>query len=211
MENIEVFNRLAKAYNNWFELNSYAYRSEILAVQKFLPKNGLGLEVGVGTGRFAAPCGIKMGVEPARAMADKARARGIEVCQAEAEKLPFPNGVFDFILMVTVICFLKDPLQALREVKRVLKPQGQLIIAMIDKESPLGRAYELRKNESEFYRGAHFYSVDQVRDWLASLKFEEFRICQTIFNNTQGLTGIETVKDGYGHGVFAVISVKKPK
>lgn len=41
--------------------------------------------------------------------------------------------------MVTVLCFLKDPFRALKEAKRVLKPQGKLIIGMIDPDSPLGR------------------------------------------------------------------------
>ena len=48
--------------------------------------------------------------------------------------------------MVTTICFLEDPMHALREAKRVIIPGGRIVIGMIDQESPLGRAYERRKS-----------------------------------------------------------------
>jgi SAM-dependent methyltransferase len=44
--------------------------------------------------------------------------------------------------MVTVVCFLDDVVRAFREVFRVLKPAGSLIVAFIDRESPLGRQYQ---------------------------------------------------------------------
>jgi ubiquinone/menaquinone biosynthesis C-methylase UbiE len=96
------------------------------------------LEIGVGTGRFAEPLGVKEGVEPSKAMAAIARKRGINVLEAYAEALPFEDESFGFILMVTVICFLADPFQAMREATRVLKPEGRLIIAMIARDSSLG-------------------------------------------------------------------------
>jgi ubiquinone/menaquinone biosynthesis C-methylase UbiE len=124
------------------------------------------LEVGVGTGRFAEPLGIRTGVEPARAMAEIARKRGIDVHEARAEALPFQDESFDFLLMVTTICFLEEPLQALAEAKRVLKPGGAIIIGMIDRNSPLGKDYERRKATSKFYKYARFLSADQVMGWL---------------------------------------------
>ncbi|MBI4596762.1 MAG: hypothetical protein HY730_10395 [Candidatus Tectomicrobia bacterium] len=48
MENIQVFNRLAADYDNWFEMNDFAYQSEILAVQQFIPRTANGLEIGAG-------------------------------------------------------------------------------------------------------------------------------------------------------------------
>ncbi len=208
MESIQVFEKLAVDYDQWFDANSYAYKSEILAVQKFIPKYSHTLEIGVGTGRFAVPFNIKVGVEPAKAMADIARRRGIEVHNAKAEELPFADGSFDLVLMVTVICFFQNPIQSLKEAQRVLKPGGRLVIGMIDKDSPVGRIYELKKNENEFYRQANFYSIGQVMEWLTELGFGQPKICQTIFKNPVGLTAIEPVKDGYGEGVFVVIAVE---
>lgn len=124
MNNIEIFEKHAAEYDLWFEENEAAYKSEILALRDPIPANGIGVEVGVGTGRFAEPLGIRIGVEPAKAMADRARQRGIEVYEARAEALPFQGESFDFVLMVTTICFLEKPLQALAEAKRVLRPGG---------------------------------------------------------------------------------------
>jgi ubiquinone/menaquinone biosynthesis C-methylase UbiE len=75
---------------------------------------------------------IRIGVEPARAMADIARIRGIEVCEAKAEELPFDNDSFDFILMSTTICFLQNPMLALQKSTRVIKSCGNIIIGMIE-------------------------------------------------------------------------------
>ena len=43
----------------------------------------------------------------------------------------------------------------------ILKPEGRLIIGMIDRDNPLGRAYEARKEKSKFYRQARFNTVSQ--------------------------------------------------
>jgi len=209
IKNIQIFEEFAQEYDEWFDKNRFIYESEVFAMKKFIPKSGKGLEIGVGTGRFAVPCGIKIGVEPAKAMADRARRRGIEVYEAKAEKLPLQAASFDFVLMVTVLCFLKNPLKTLKEATRVLKPGGHMIIGMIDKDSPLGRIYESKRKESKFYRYAHFYSVHEVIDWLKSLYYKDFQICQTIFRRPEEITGLEPVKDGYGEGGFVAIKARK--
>ena len=104
--NIRVFEKYALEYDRWFETHTYAYESEVLAVRNLLPRGGKGLEVGVGTGRFALRVGIKVGVEPAHAMASIARQRGLQVYETGAEVLPFDNESFDFVVMVTTLCFL---------------------------------------------------------------------------------------------------------
>ncbi len=209
MNSIEIFEKYAQEYDEWFDVNRFAYESEVRALKKFIPENSEGLEVGVGTGRFAVPLGIKVGVEPAKAMADMARRRGIEVYEAKAEKLPFDDSSFDFVLIVVTICFVQDHIQALMEAKRVLKPGGCIIIGMIDRESFLGRLYGSKKKESKFYRHASFYSIRQVLDWLKRLEFEEIKTCQTIFKNPKRMTAIEPVKEGHGEGGFIVITAQK--
>jgi ubiquinone/menaquinone biosynthesis C-methylase UbiE len=207
--NIHVFETCANEYDRWFETHTYAYESEVLAVRSLLPRSGKGLEVGVGTGRFASRVGIKVGVEPAQAMASIARQRGIEVYEARAEALPFADESFDFVLMVTTVCFLNDPLHALREAWRVLKPRGPTVIGMIDKDSHLGKSYEAKKSRSTFYRYAHFYSVTQVIEWLKRSGFGEIKTRQTIFKLPREMTAVEPVKDGYEEGGFAVIAAQK--
>ena len=82
---MNVFEEYALEYDEWFEAHKWVYQSEGEAVRKFIPKTGEGVEIGVGTGRFSIPFGIKVGVEPAKAMAEIARKRGISVYESKAE------------------------------------------------------------------------------------------------------------------------------
>ncbi|MDO8132262.1 MAG: class I SAM-dependent methyltransferase, partial [Candidatus Brocadiales bacterium] len=141
-------------------------------------------------------------------MAEIARKRGINVFEAKAEHLPFQDDSFDFALMVTPLCFLEDPFQALKEIKRILKPTGKIIIGMLDEDSPLGKLYEEKRNKSKFYRDARFYSVNQVLDWLKKLEFNNLQTVQTIFKNPSKIKSIEPVEEGFGKGVFVVISAE---
>jgi len=209
MNNVEIFEKHAAEYDQWFEENEAVYKSEILALRDLIPATGIGLEVGVGTGRFASPLGIRMGVEPARAMADMARERGIDVRLARAEALPFRDESFDFVLMVTTICFLEDPLQALAEAKRVLRPGGLIIIGMIDRNSPPGKDYERKKTTSKFYKYARFLSADQVMGWLQSLNFDHIATHQTVFKSTKDIGAVEPFEEGHGKGAFVAIAGKK--
>jgi SAM-dependent methyltransferase len=158
-KSIKTFNQLADRYDNWFDRHPAVFQSEVEALKKVLPKLGEGLEVGVGSGRFAAALGIKTGVDPSEKLRAMAKIRGISVFEGVAEALPFPKETFDYILFGTVLCYLNSPLGGLIEAKRVLKPGGSLIIAMIDRNSALGQSYEARKQDNPFYRDARFYSV----------------------------------------------------
>ena len=149
---MNIIEEAAVEYDEWFETHEWVYQSEIEAVRKFIPETGEGIEIGVGTGCFSIPFGIKVGIEPAPAMAEIARKKGITVYEAKAEHLPFQDNSFGFALIVTTLCFLENPLKALQEIRRILKPAGKVIIGMLDEESPLGRLYEERRKELLFTR-----------------------------------------------------------
>jgi ubiquinone/menaquinone biosynthesis C-methylase UbiE len=57
--------------------------------------------------------------------------------RAVAEALPFADGEFDYTLIVTTICFVDDAAAMLHEAARVLRPAGDLVIVLIDRDSPL--------------------------------------------------------------------------
>jgi ubiquinone/menaquinone biosynthesis C-methylase UbiE len=57
----------------------------------------------VGTGRFAAPLGIRIGIDPAESMRKIARKRKIEVLGGVAEYLPFKDSSCELVLMITEI------------------------------------------------------------------------------------------------------------
>ncbi|MHB1947903.1 MAG: class I SAM-dependent methyltransferase [Gammaproteobacteria bacterium] len=201
----KTFDQLADRYDSWFDRHNTVFQSELEALKKVTPQSGEGLEVGVGSGRFAAALGIKTGVDPSEKLRTLAKSRGINVFDGIAESLPFPSDQFDFVLFGTVLCYLDSPLQGLSEAKRVLKPGGSLIIGMIDRNSALGKSYEARKKDNLFYRDAHFYSVDEVISLMNQVGFDKKETYQTIFSPISEIHSLEPVKPGYGEGGFVVI------
>ena len=167
------------------------------------------MEIGVGTGRFAAPLGIKQGVEPSAKMREIAKQRGIDAIDGEAEKLPFDDSRFDCLLMVTTICFLDDVFESLKEAYRVIRPGGWIIIGFIDRNSPIGKQYLRHKNESVFYKPATFYSSAEVASLLERAGFTDLHFSQTIFHGLTGIKDLEPVKEGCGEGSFVVVKAKK--
>lgn len=203
--NVEPFEQYMAQYEEWFERNRFAYEAELQAVRMLLPKSGTGMEIGVGTGRFAAPLGIKVGVEPAKAMRNVAQERGLEVIAGVAEALPFQNQQFDFALMVTTLCFVDDVERAFHEAWRILKPGGCFINGFVDRTSFLGKIYQRYKDQNVFYKVAHFYSADEVISFLERARFQHFTFTQTVFHNLDEIIKVEPVKEGYGEGAFLVV------
>lgn len=202
-----AFDKNTFDYDNWFEKHSIVYQSELLAIKQAIPKNKIGIEIGVGTGRFAGPLKIKVGVEPSENMSRVAEQRGITVHRAYAENLPIENSSYDFALMVTTVCFLSDIPKAFSEVHRILKPNGEIILAIIDKNSELGKKYENQKATNEFYKDAHFHSTKEITALLKQSKFNTFFYWQTLIKSNTN--EIEEPEQGFGKGSFVVIKATK--
>jgi len=208
MLKIEPFEKYTAKYDKWFEKNHYVWESELNGFRIQLSRQEKGIEIGVGSARFAIPLGIKFGIEPSRKMGKIAKKRGINVIAGIAEELPLQSSVFDCALMVTAICFFNDLIAAFHEAFRILKSDGMLIIGFIDKKSRLGKSYEKYKKNNVFYREATFYSVAEVVNSLKKAGFVEFSFSQTIFNNLSDIKNIEPVKKGHGDGSFVIIKAK---
>jgi len=209
MAKVEPFEKYYSRYENWFEKNKFVYLSEIECIKKLVPKKGIGMEVGIGTGKFAIPFGIKIGVEPSKKMAEISGGKNIIVVKGTGEKLPFFDRTFDYVLMVTTVCFLDNIKKSFREVYRVLKNKGKFIIGFVDKNSSLGKFYEKGKKENVFYKFATFYSTDEIVKYMKKEKFENLKIYQTIFKPINEIKEIEQVKKGYRKGGFVGICGEK--
>ena len=204
---MNIFNKYYKQYDAWYEKYKFVYLSELEAIRKVLPERGKGLEIGVGTGRFASPLGIKYGIDPSDKMLKIAQKRGINVKLGCGENLPFTDGTFDYVAIIITICFVKNPIKVLKEARRVLKRNGRIIIGIIDKDSFLGKFYQ--KKKSVFYKQANFFNVEKLNDLLEIIGFTRICYYQSIFKMPDKIDSIEKPKKGFGKGGFVVISGEK--
>lgn len=209
MEKIEPFERFTLRYEDWFEKNKYAYQSELLGIKTVLIEDKRNIEIGVGSARFAAPLGIRVGIDPSKRMLNLALKKGIFVIEAVAENLPFRERSFSFALMITTICFVENITSAFKEAFRILRSKGSLILGFIDKNSSIGKFYQKRKNKNIFYKVAKFYSVKRAVNHLKKTGFRFFDFFQTLFQNLGEFNKIEPIRKGYGQGSFIVVKATK--
>jgi len=98
------------------------------------------LDVGCGPGALTAELVNRIGpesvsaVEPSASFVAAVRERlpGVDVRRSEAERLPFPDGAFDLALAQLVVHFMADPVQGLREMRRVIGPGGTVAACVWD-------------------------------------------------------------------------------
>jgi ubiquinone biosynthesis O-methyltransferase len=124
------------------------------------------LDVGCGDGEFAVALAkrgaIVTGIDASATMIEAAQARAeqqnaeIKFQKAMAEALPFPPESFDIVTAITVLCFVEDSAPVFREIARVLRPGGRLIIG-------------------ELGRWSTWAAGRRVRAWLGSRLWQQSR------------------------------------
>jgi SAM-dependent methyltransferase len=111
------------------------------------------IDVGCGPGALTAELVSRLGadavtaVDPSESFVRAARERhpGVDVCQASAESLPYPDDRFDVALAQLVVHFMSDPVAGLREMARVTRGGGMLAACVWDYaegRGPLGPFWE---------------------------------------------------------------------
>jgi ubiquinone/menaquinone biosynthesis C-methylase UbiE len=205
------FNEHVAEYEEWYRKYPFVFQSEVEAIRELLPAGNsiYGIEVALGTGRFAKELGIKEGIEPSPNMRALALKKGIDVLSAEAEHLPYKDMRFDFVLMAFCISYFDDLPAAFKEARRVLKNGGSLIAGFIDKDSIIGKFYEQRKPDSVFYKQATFYSTKRIIAELKKPGFKKLQFSQTLFHALDDIKEFEPAKPGYGEGSFVLIKAIK--
>jgi len=205
---VEHFERTAASYDAWYDAHPALYRTELAALRKALPGRGRGLEIGVGTGRFASPLSVRYGLDPSPGMLGLAKTRGIQAVRGVGEALPFKSASFDLALIVFVIEFVDDLESFLGEAARVLRDRGRLVIGFMDKDSVWGRYFHSTSAARE-----HFHPP-APRDLMAVLERIGLRYeasWQTLFGPPPDLRRAERPRTGFGQGSFVVFKAVKSR
>lgn len=173
-----LFDSKADSYDSWYMTPLGAYEDELENALFFKHAGAVRgktvLDVGCGTGLYsirlaeagadvtAVDVSSKM-IEVARRKAQD-RGQYIWFDQADMSKLPYENRTFDMVVSITALEFADDPLIALMEMARVLKPGGKLILGILNSDSPWADARRERaKREESIYGSANFLSPRDLR------------------------------------------------
>jgi SAM-dependent methyltransferase len=105
---------------------------------------------------------------PLRTSVDRGVAAGL---RADAAELPVTSASIDLVLLPHVLEFSDKPHQILREVERVLVPDGHLVVTCFNPVSLWGMWHSFSKREAYPWRG-RFIHLMRLKDWLALLGFE---------------------------------------
>ncbi len=197
-------------YDAWYDTHQALYQTEIKALEKVMP-SGLGLEIGVGTGRFASLLSVPYGLDPSFNMLKLAKQRNIRVIQGFGENLPFKNETFHYVLIVFTIELVDDPPRFLKEAARTLKKDGTLILGIMDRNSLWGEFHEQKAAQDESYTGFHFLTPEEILEIFKNIDLEFEEPFQTLFQPPPDIKDIEQPKRGFGRGGFVVLTAIKNK
>ena len=155
-----------------------------------VPGKGRGLEIGAGTGanfRYYPERAHVVATDVSPQMLQQAKGKterlGTPLAACDAQALPFADATFDWVAETLVFCEVPDPVAGLREIRRVLKPGGRLV--MLEHVRPSGWLGHLadaatalsapiwgehfNRNAAVSVREAGFEMLDEHRLWRDAL------------------------------------------
>lgn len=185
------------------------------------------LDVGCGDGAYAIEVsrrgGKVVGLDRSLSMLEAARTRAasagaaIGFCQGDAQSLPFRDAAFDLVLAVTALCWIPEPIVTLREMNRVLRPGGAVIVGELGRWSLWAFARRFRGwLGTSTWKRAHFWTPRELREILASAGLRASSIRDAVYYPPSEILGrLMGCIDGacarlgpYGAAFIAVRSTK---
>ena len=179
------FDRIAP---DWKHLRGSAGGADdyLEAIVRQIPDSCALLELGCGSGalleKIVPRSGATFGVDYSQAMLDEAkmtlgnRAASVDLRLGYLEHLPFGDNSVDFIVSYMVMRHVPEPLEALRDAFRVMKPGGTLLIADLTNHE----VEEMRSQYSDLWLG---FDPSQFRRWVERSGFDISDV--TIFGQAQ--------------------------
>jgi ArsR family transcriptional regulator len=169
----------ATASAEWDALRSemFGARADVSALLALLDPTWVVGDLGCGTGALAAALAPHVhqvhaiDASPAMLTAASARLAGVDnvtVAEGALEALPLADGTLDVAVLMLVLHHVPDPVRALTEVHRVLRPGGRLLVT------------DMRPHAHDRYREqmGHLwlgFAPDTMRDWMRDAGFEQVR------------------------------------
>lgn len=143
-----TFNVAAEAYDRFMGIWSRQLAAQLCDLAG-VRRGQRALDVGCGPGALTAELVARLGadgvaaVDPSRSFVATARERhpGVDVKEAHAESLPYPDAAFDVALAQLVVHFMTDPVAGIREMARVTRESGTVaacVWAYAEGRGPLG-------------------------------------------------------------------------
>jgi ubiquinone/menaquinone biosynthesis C-methylase UbiE len=134
------------------------------------------LEAGCGTGlvleRLRGFAGEAVGVDLSRGMLERARERALPVAQADIGRLPFPDASFDVVCSFKVLAHVAAIEEAVRELMRVTRPGGHLVLEFYNRHSlrwiikQLKRPSKISERETDTAVFTRYDSLADVAGYL---------------------------------------------
>lgn len=172
---------------------------ERLVLDRIGPARGLRLlDVGCGDGVLATRLaqggarvtGLDTSADMIAAARSRAKAAGVDVdlVEGDAGDPTFPAGHFDCVVSVATLCFVDDPRRAIREMVRVLKPGGRLILGELGRWN-LWAAQRRVKGwlGADIWRVAHFRSRAELLALATDAGLEDATVTGSVFYPPLGL------------------------
>src|SRR5262244_443913 len=175
---VEHWSRIAAEWTAWARAPNHdafwAYRASLLA---FIGQGaGEALDVGCGEGRVSRvlkECGYRVtAIDPVEKLVLAAEQAGSADYYriAAAADLPFENCSFDLAVAYNVLMDIEDVPPALKEIRRVLRPSGTLVISIVHPFADRGRFAGPEANApfvlQKSYFGRERFEDTEVRDGL---------------------------------------------
>ena len=165
-------------FSRWSYRRHYGYRRRAVCQAK--PGGGRLLDVGCGTGSFLSELQRAggwqtMGIDINQSAVGVACRRGVNARRGELSALDLPTSSFDVVTMWEVIEHVLDPRKTLVEIRRILKPEGVLLLSTPNGESWQARLWGVHWPGWDIPRHLQVFSLPTLRQLLRYTGFEIVR------------------------------------